>query len=119
MEWWQIVMTGLLCVAIVATATTLIIRHVKNLDKMRIVPDADRECDVSVIVVQGRQDHLLLIDDVNKRLIKMHLMSGMKVTAVGVGRRDKAGALCVKAREVDSFDDEDFKGITQQETYLN
>lgn len=118
MEWWQVELLMLLLVAIAIVATVLILRHAKNADKMRIVPDAEKECDVSVVVIQGRQDHILLIDDVNKRLIKMHLMSGMRVTAIGVGRRDEAGALCVKAREVDSFDDEDFAGV-KQETYLN
>ena len=118
MEWWQTSLFVLCCVAIALVATLLIIRYVDKLSKPRIVPDADKECDVSVIVVQGRQDHLLLIDDVNKRLIKMNLLSGMKVTAVGVGRRDKEGGLCVKAREVDSFDDSDFDGA-KQENYLN
>jgi hypothetical protein len=118
MEWWPVELLLLLCVAIAGIATALILRHIRKEDKMRIVPDDEKECDISVVVVQGRQDHLLLIDDVNKRLIKMHLMPGMRVAAVGVGRRDKEGALCVKAREVDSFDDEDFAGV-KQETYFN
>lgn len=118
MEWWQIVLVLLYCVVLAAVATLLIIRYVDKLSKTRIVPDDEKECDVSVVVVQGRQDHLLLIDDVNKRLIKMHLMPGMRVTAVGVGRRDTVGALCVKVREVESFDDSDFAGV-KQEIYLN
>jgi hypothetical protein len=113
---------ALICLAGIALGLGIVFGGLKLLDRSRsrprIVPDDEKECDISVVVVQGRQDHLLLIDDVNKRLIKMHLMPGMRVAAVGVGRRDKEGALCVKAREVDSFDDEDFEDI-KQETYFN
>jgi hypothetical protein len=118
MEWWQFSLLLVFCVLAAILVSRLLIRHIENSGKPQVVPDDEKECDVSVVVVQGRQDHLLLIDDVNKRLIKMHLMSGMRVTAVGVGRRDKEGALCVKAREVDSFDDSDFDGV-KQENYLN
>lgn len=113
---------ALTCLAGIALGLGIVFAGLKLLNRShsrpRLVPDDEKECDVSVIVVQGRPDHLLLIDDVNKRLIKMPLMSGMRVTAIGVGRRDTAGSLCVKAREVDSFDDADFAGV-KQETYLN
>lgn len=71
--------------------------------------DITEDCDVTVVVVKGRQSYLLLVDDKNQRLIRCPLLPGITAVAIGVAKQLPNGSLAINARNVDEFNEEDFE----------